>query len=226
MEINDHPSSFLSTFVRRHTGLAAFSRKKDKDPWNLEKDLFNKGQLCAKMMGGTREYFCPEQMVLLGGLSAVGGKDAQHVFDEEWMLTPATSDLYQATMTMLEAHARFLPNVRALRDAKSSPQEPAARCAARTPESELAKMSPEQTEGWLAKMKVEPQLENGVLISEGIAGARLIELVRASSPKDLIKPLALKNITRAKKLQQAIRRNMSTCADAIVHAREGGRGSR
>ena len=41
-------------------GLAAFSCKKSKDPWNLEKELDDKGQLCAKMMGGAPEYFCPE----------------------------------------------------------------------------------------------------------------------------------------------------------------------
>ena len=173
------------------------------------------------MMGGTREYFCPEQMDLLVKLPAVGGEEAQRVFDEERMLTPATSDLYQVAMTMFEAHARFLPNVRALRDAKSSPQEPAFVCAARTPDSELAKLSPEQAEGWLAEKKIEPQLEKGVLIAEGIGGFRLIELARVSSPKNLMKLLALKNITRAKKLQMSICRNTSTRADAIIHARVG-----
>ena len=38
-------------------GLAAFSRKSDKDPWNLEKELYGEGQLCAKMMGGTPNTF-------------------------------------------------------------------------------------------------------------------------------------------------------------------------
>ena len=201
-------------------GLAAFSRKKDKDPWNLEKDLGGNGQLCAKMMGGTPQYFCPEQIDIFNQLPKVGGEDAQRKFDEEWMLTPASSDLYQATMTMLEAHARFLPNVRELRNAKSSPQEPAAVVAARTPESELAKLSPEETEGWLFE-KIEPQLESGVLIANGIGGTQLIELARASSPNDLMKSLALKNIARSKKLQIAIRRHMSTRADVIVHEKVG-----
>ena len=41
-------------------------------------------------------------------LPKVGVEDAQHAFDEEWMLTPATSDLYQTAMTMIEAHECML----------------------------------------------------------------------------------------------------------------------
>ena len=42
-------------------GLAVFSRKLDNDPWNAEKKLHCRGQLCANLVCGTMKYFSPEQ---------------------------------------------------------------------------------------------------------------------------------------------------------------------
>ena len=171
-------------------------------------------------MGGTREYFCLEQLILFGGLQTINDEDAQRIFDEEKMLTPATSDLYQGGMTMLEAFARFLPLV--CLDKKSVPQEAVERCAARTPESELESLSPSQVETWLAEKSIEAPFEkSGVLIEKGIGGARLLELARASDHKELMKGCAIKLLARAKKFQIAILRNVSTRADAIAYPRVG-----
>ena len=167
------------------------------------------------MMGGTREYFCLEQLVLLDGLQTIDDEDAQRTFDEEKMLTPATSDLYQGGLTMLEAYSRSLPLVHL--DAKSVPQEAVDRCAARTPKPELEAFSPSLTEAWLDEKCIDAPFESGVLIEKGIGGARLLALAHASGHKELMKECAIKNLTRAKKFQSAILRNVSTRADAIAH---------
>ena len=179
--------------------------------------MLGKGQLCAKMMGGTPEYFCLEQLILLDGLQTIDDENAQRAFDEEKMLTPATSDLYQGGLTMLEAYSRSLPLVHL--DAKSVPQEAVDRCAARTPKPELEAFSPSLTEAWLDEKCIDAPFESGVLIEKGIGGARLLALAHASGHKELMKECAIKNLTRAKKFQSAIIRNISTRADAIAHKR-------
>ena len=192
-------------------GLAAFSRNLDKDPWTLEKNVG--GQLlCANLVGGTEKYFSPEQHWLLSEIRKLSGEELR-AFEDQWMITPATSDLFQATITMTEAHARYLPFVSI--DAKSVARDAVARCAARTPESELSKHSPEQLGDWLAEKKIEPSLES-VVVEKGVDGLRLVELARSSSHKELQKEFGLK-IAVAKKMQDAIRRNISTPADAMAH---------
>ena len=90
----------------------------------------------------------------------------------------ATSDLYQAAMTIFEMHALYL------RDAAITPFDAAIKCAARTPESDFVKFSPEQTENWLAgkdgepTSKFGPQLR-GALIDNGFVGAKLLELIKS-----------------------------------------------
>ena len=198
-------------------GLAAFSRKLDKDPWNPEKNLYGDswnpgGQLCANLVGGTEKYFSPEQHWLLSEIRKLRDEELR-AFEDQWMITPATSDLFQATITMTEAHARYLPFVSI--DAKSVARDAVARCAARTPESELSKHSPEQLGDWLAEKKIEPPLES-VVVEKGVDGLRLVELARSSSHKELQKEFGLK-IAVAKKVQDDIRRNISTPADAMAH---------
>ena len=184
----------------------------DKDPWNPEKNLYGGGQLCANLVGGTEKYFSPEQHWLLSEIRKLHGEELR-AFEDQWMITPATSDLFQATITMTEAHARYLPFVSI--DAKSVARDAVARCAARTPESELSKRSPEQLGDWLAEKKIEPSLES-MVVEKGVDGLRLVELARSSSHKELQKEFGLK-IAVAKKMQDAIRRNISTPADAMAH---------
>lgn len=199
-------------------GLAASSSRKEVDPW-LGTEVHG-GRLCARLMGGTREYFCDQQLELLREVEAIEerGEDARRAFDEWRTLTPATSDLYQVGMTMLEAHARALPLVGL---PAFTPRDAAARCAARTREEDLAALSPEQTEDWLAEKKIEPPLELGALVAKRVGGARLLELAAraTATAKDLMVALELKNLSRAKKLQNAIRRNVSSRADAVAHAK-------
>ena len=157
----------------------------------------------------------PQQLWLLEAIREVdGGADAVRAFEDKWLLTPATSDLYQAAMTMVEAHARFLPMARV--DAPSVPQKAADRCAARTPEDVVAAFSPEEAETWLLVEKIgAPSLEEGVLVANGINGVKLLTLARAKDWKEVKNSLGVKNLTRAHKLQTAILRNVSTKHDAI-----------
>ena len=195
----------------RWAGPAAFSRKFDKDPWNPRKDLCE-GQQCATFMGGTEEYFSPQQTWLLKQSRSLGRDDWVEI-ETRWQITPATSDLYQSALTMLEAHARYLPQT-----IDTAPSDAVMRCAARTPDVELERFSPEQTELWLVEKKI--QLQPGSLVATGISGARLLELARAGSHKYLMVEFGLKTAS-SKKIQNAIRRNISTPADAIVHEKVG-----
>ena len=209
-------------------GLAAFSHRKNRDPWNVEKKV--RSQLCAKLMGGTPSYFSPEQLWLFCRVQTVDGESALLELDNERMLTPATSDLFQAALTMLEAHARFLPQLHAKRDgslsadAKWVPAHAAGACAARTPRAKLATFSPEQTEDWLIERDIEEKsgcVVLGVLVAKGIDGAQLVELAFSSECRDLKKALGIKVLAQAKKLWMHIQRNVSTPADAIMHKKVG-----
>ena len=194
-------------------GLAAFSSKKDVDPWR-ETEVC--GGLCAKLMGGTPEYFCSQQLWLLEEVKTFQDEDARDEFESKWMLTPATSDLYQIGMTMLEAHARYLPLAR--RDSSALPRDAAVRCAARTPEKQLSNYTPRQLEAWLAEKKIEPQLD-GKLVAKGIDGVRLLELAKKSYTY-LKSELDLKTGS-AKRLQNSIRHSVSALADEIAHPKAG-----
>ena len=60
-----------------------------------------------------------------------------------------------------------------------------------------------------------------MLIAGGIGGGRLIELANAKDWKIVKNELGTLNMARSRKLQIALRRNMSTPADAIVHEKVG-----
>lgn len=128
-------------------GLAAFSNRIDVCPWTQAQP--EGGQLSARLVGGTATYFSPEQAWLKGALGKVKQDDEQGYieFKRHWMLTPCTSDLFQAAKTVLEMHAR--PNKAMKKSWQFSPLELARQCASRTPAAELSLMSPTDAESWI-----------------------------------------------------------------------------
>ena len=145
-------TSVTSTFTLC-TGPAAISCMKDQDPWDLERDLCGKKIMCAKLTGGTPQYFSPEQLWLFGDSKKISGSPwTLRDFEERWVLTLAVSDLYQAALTMLEAHYHHLPAVGS--NLPCTPQNHAARCSERTPDLEFAGLLPEKTEEWLATKQI------------------------------------------------------------------------
>ena len=80
-------------------GLAGFSHKLDKDPWNQEKNLNGKGILCAHLEGGTVTYMCPEQLWVISESKKIDKAADQPLYlalKDRWQITPATSDMSQA----------------------------------------------------------------------------------------------------------------------------------
>ena len=64
----------------------------------------------AGSKGGTVTYMSPEQKWLLTELKKIDKVLPDYAMycavKEEWQITPATSDLFQASLTVLEMHAR------------------------------------------------------------------------------------------------------------------------
>ena len=196
-------------------GLAAFSSKRDTDPWTKEtpmRDGEPVGVLCAEFQGGTKEYFSPEQHKTVAEWKQVRGLEERDAFNEAWQLTVATSDLYQAGMTIFEMYAQYLPSTGPPGSLTFTPFDAAIRCAARTPESDFVKFSPEEAEAWLAEKGIGSKNLEGALVAKGCDGATLLKLARANDWKLMkIKFPELKlNMAPVRKMQQAIRRLIST----------------
>ena len=196
-------------------GLAAFSQKRDEDPWTGEAKADKHGNpfgvLCAQFEGGTPEYFSPQQRLIVAELDKVRGEEARREFSERWLLTAPTSDLYQAAMTILEMHAMFLP-------APGSEFDSAKRCASRTPTHEIRALSKEDSERWLEHKQIAmlPKLKGkleGKLVEHNVDGAKLIEW-KQGDHKAGQKTLGL-NMASAKQLHDAIRRHISTPANEM-----------
>ena len=196
----------------RFVGLAGFSRKLEKDPWNLEKDLRGKGQLCALLEGGTVTYMSPEQKWLLSELKKFdkGSEYSAYVaLKEQWQITPAISDLFQVGLTVLEMHAR---GSRWFGYGSITMQEAVRECASRTPEEKVRAMSPTEAERWVVDQLGIDKLA-GKIESAGIDGGKLIDLPKLS-------------LADAKKAHQglsppvhnklkAVARNVSTPSDTM-----------
>ena len=202
---------FLSLIFVDHcasaAGLAAFSITLDKDPWQPERDFKgafgqSEGQLCAHLVGGTMAYMSPEQLRMMNvKRKEVECKDVDRAAESELMLTPATSDLYQAAMTMVEAHARYDVTPFVSVDKPSAPQEAADRCAARTPDSDVKAFSPEEALAWLAEKCKKSLLAEGTLVANDVGGAKLLDLAYAKDWKVLKNELGVKIMARARILQ-------------------------
>ena len=196
----------------RFVGLAGFSRKLEKDPWNLEKDLRGNGQLCALLEGGTVTYMSPEQKWLLSELKKFdkGSEYSAYVaLKEQWQITPAISDLFQVALTVLEMHAR---GSRWFGYGSITMQEAVRECASRTPVEKVRAMSPTEAERWVVDQLGIDKLA-GKIESAGIDGGKLIDLPKLS-------------LADAKKAHQglsppvhnklkAVARNVSTPSDTM-----------
>ena len=196
----------------RFVGLAGFSRKLEKDPWNFDKDLRGKGQLCALLEGGTVTYMSPEQKWLLSELKKFdkGSEYSAYVaLKEQWQITPAISDLFQVALTVLEMHAR---GSRWFGYGSITMQEAVRECASRTPVEKVRAMSPTEAERWVVDQLGIDKLA-GKIESAGIDGGKLIDLPKLS-------------LADAKKAHQglsppvhnklkAVARNVSTPSDTM-----------
>ena len=196
----------------RFVGLAGFSRKLEKDPWDLEKDLRGNGQLCALLEGGTVTYMSPEQKWLLSELKKFdkGSEYSAYVaLKEQWQITPAISDLFQVGLTVLEMHAR---GSRWFGYGSITMQEAVRECASRTPVEKVRAMSPTEAERWVVDQLGIDKLA-GKIESAGIDGGKLIDLPKLS-------------LADAKKAHQglsppvhnklkAVARNVSTPSDTM-----------
>ena len=156
-------------------GLAGFSHKLDKDPWNQEKDLGSRGILCAHLEGGTVTYMSPEQLWVISEARKIDKATDKPIYlahKEQWQITPATSDNFQASLTVLEMHARA---ARWFGSGAVSRLEAVRKCALRTPLSTVRDMTPAEAERWAVEKLGIGKLA-GKIESAGINGAKMIEL--------------------------------------------------
>ena len=190
-------------------GLAAFSARRDKDPWTEEIKL-NKndqpvGVLCAQFRGGTPAYFSPQQVEV----EEHNKKKQKKTVQDARFLTVATSDLYQAAMTIVEMHARKRPSLGASDGDKPSKVLKWA-AISKTLESEFERFSPEQVGVWVKETN--PQFDVCPLVDKRIGGKKLLELVRTHTSMEQLRiKLGLQNVKRAKTLKtQIIKRYLHT----------------
>jgi len=201
-------------------GLAAFSFKRDDDPWTGEKP--DGGLLCAQFEGGTFPYFSPEQRLIRTEWEKIEGEDARRVFKERGrLLTVPTSDLWQAAMTIVEMHALCLPKVG--EGWSATPFDAATWCASRTLADDVRARSPEAAERWLEEKQIlmMPKLSGklkGKLVAEGVDGAKLVEWAEGDHKGRKAAQRALQlNLASAKDLHNAICRNISMPSNAMHH---------
>ena len=128
---------------------------------------------------------------------------------ETKQLTPATSDMFQASLTALEMHAR---GARWLGPGAIMPHEAVRECASRLPASQVSAMSPPEAEEWIVVRLGNSKL-TGKIESNGIDGVRLLEIAKMSQ-KDAATALGVKMV-HAKTPQLAIRRSVSTPSDTM-----------
>ena len=169
-----------SPFCPTHAlGLAGFSHKLDKDPWNQEKNLNGEDILCAHLEGGTVIYMCPEQLWVISESKKIDKAADQPLYlalKDRWQITPATSDMSQVSLTVLEMHARasrwFGPGA-------VSRLEAVGECASRVSSSVVFSMTPAEAEQWAVETLGIDKLA-GKIESAGIDGAKMLELSKMS----------------------------------------------
>jgi len=166
-------------------GLAGFSHKLDKDPWTGETPLQFPGSskplgvLCAHLEGGTVIYMCPEQLWVICESKKIDKAADQPLYlalKDRWQITPATSDMSQVSLTVLEMHARasrwFGPG--------AVPRlEAVGECASRVSSSVVFSMTPAEAEQWAVETLGIDKLA-GKIESAGIDGAKMLELSKMS----------------------------------------------
>ena len=170
-------------------GCAAFARRVKKDPWTGDEP--DGGQLCARFGGGTDTYLSPEQTQFRtrsrGGGFATEDKAT-------WLLTPATCDLYQASLVVLEMHSRAKPPGLNPKNAFGR-VEAVRRCAERKPRESVSGLSPEETEQWLVSDLGFVKQLKGKVASNNVSSEMIVQIASLSLKearqrwKDLTAPM-------------------------------------
>ena len=201
------------TVMYLHLGLAAFSRKLNKDPWNETKQLGGKGQLCARLEGGSIVYFSPEQAWLCGELEKVRTEDEYWALKNRWQITPATSDLYQAALSVYEMHARrlFVP----LGSATGARMTMVDKCVNRLTRQQLESMAPEGVEQWAVHTLKLPVVDEK-FVAKKIDGKKLFSIMDTRDLKTVAYEIGLK-IGTAKVFMNEFQNAVCTPYD-VMHA--------
>ena len=127
----------------------SFSTKLEGDPWT-QGELGGENRLGARI-GGTEEYRSPEQRWLLSELeNKAADAAAFNRLRDEWRITPAISDLWAASMVVLEMHAREPPRSRSWRAIANAKDAVDARGERKTAR-EVREYDPEEAEQWVVK---------------------------------------------------------------------------
>ena len=112
------------------------------------------------------------------------------VVKEEWQITPATSDLFQASLTVLEMHARA---ARWIGVGSIAPHEAVQENVARIPVDKVRKMNPAKAESWLVEQLGYNKLKDKIE-SSGIDGRQLLKIAKMSQ-KEAAAALGIKMAT-------------------------------
>ena len=186
-------------------GLAGFSRVIKKDPWTKRETPTPS----ARLQGGTPDYMSPEQKWLVNELQtkARESKSEYDSLKSSWPVTPATSDIFQAAVAVLEMYSR--QRVPAAADKQLAL---IAKCVARRPEADVASLSTHDTTEWLTK-ELGLAVLTGVVTDKRICGAQLLELLgqKLSEFKDVFAV----SIAQAKKIQLALLGSICSTVDAM-----------
>ena len=170
------------------------------------------GVLCAHLEGGTVTYMCPEQMRVINEAKKIDkAADKSEYFElkDRLQITPATSDVFQASLTVLEMYARA---ARWFGPGALSRLEAVRECALRTPVSAVCAMTPAEAERWaVGKLGIDKLA--GKIESAGIDGTKMLELSKMglSDAKKAHKGMSPVVHTKLK----GVARGVSTPADAM-----------
>ena len=113
----------------------------------------------------------PEQVWLLTEMHNLDSDDheAFAALKQTWLMTPSTSDLFQAALVVLEIHARA---ARWCGSDAIAPDDAARQCISRTPAATVRTMSPREAERWAVDHLGITALEGRIKID----GAQLLEV--------------------------------------------------
>ena len=154
----------------------------------------------------------PEQNGLLAEFKKLKATDHYSEFrtlKETKQLTPAVSDNYQASLVILEMHAR---GARWVGSGAVSVQAAILECASRSPEDQVSALSPPEAEEWVVD-RLGLNKFAGKIESNAIDGARLLEIAKMRQG-DAAAALGVK-MALAKAPQLAIRRSVTALTDTM-----------
>ena len=157
-------------------------------------------------------YMCPEQMRVINEAKKIdkaADKSEYLELKDRLQITPATSDISQASLTVLEMHARA---ARWFGPGAVSRPEAVRECASRTPVSAVCAMTPAEAERWaVGKLGIDKLA--GKIESAGIDGTKMLELSKMSlsDAKKAHKGMSPVIHTKLK----GVARGVSTPADAM-----------